>query len=61
MAHNEKFQDFKTDEQELNQILSKYDLDEQLEQIFNQIDARFNSLEVKYQSLTNTRKFLKEK
>lgn len=61
MAHNEKFQNFKTDEQELNQILSKYDLDEQLEQIFNQIDARFNSLEVKYQSLTNTRKFLKEK
>lgn len=55
---NEQFQEAKTDDQELEQELSKYDLDEQLEIQFNSIDSRFRRLEVKYQSLLNTRRFL---
>ncbi len=53
-----QFQDARTDPNELDEVLDKYDLDEVLEQEFNAIDAQFQRLEISYQSLLNTRKFL---
>jgi hypothetical protein len=50
--------DFKTDENELEEFLSKYDLDESLEAEFNALDARFRELQISYQTLLNTRRFL---
>jgi hypothetical protein len=50
--------DFKTDENELEEVLTKYDLDESLEAEFNVIDARFRELQISYQTLLNTRRFL---
>ncbi|AVH68580.1 hypothetical protein [Nostoc sp. 'Peltigera membranacea cyanobiont' N6] len=55
---NSQIQDAKTDETELNKVLKKYDLDEQLSIEFSEIDKAFRQLEIKYQSLLNTRKFL---
>jgi hypothetical protein len=59
---NEQFEaqlnDFKTDENELEDVLSKYDLDEALEAEFNVLDARFRELQINYQTLLNTRRFL---
>jgi hypothetical protein len=59
---DEKFEaqleDFKTDENELEDVLSKYDLDEALEAEFNVLDARFRDLQISYQTLLNTRRFL---
>jgi hypothetical protein len=55
---NSQIQDAKTDETELKQVLKKYDLDEQLALEFSEIDKAFRQLEIKYQSLLNTRKFL---
>ncbi len=49
----------KTDESELEEVLDRYDLDEALETEFNAIDSEFRQLEVMYQSLLNTRRFLK--
>ena len=49
---------FKTDENELEDVLSKYDLDEALEAEFNVLDARFRELQISYQTLLNTRRFL---
>ncbi|MHC5771327.1 MAG: hypothetical protein ACYTXI_38350 [Nostoc sp.] len=54
---NSHIQDAKTDETELKQVLKKYDLDEQLALEFSEIDKAFRQLEIKYQSLLNTRKF----
>ncbi|HYX18979.1 MAG TPA: hypothetical protein VE944_32435 [Nostoc sp.] len=54
---NSHIQDAKTDETELNQVLRKYDLDEELALEFSDIDKAFRQLEIKYQSLLNTRKF----
>ncbi len=56
---NSQIQDAKTDETELNQVLKKYDLDEQLALEFSEIDKAFRQLEIKYQSLLNTRNFFK--
>jgi len=53
-----QLEDFKTDENELEDVLSKYDLDEALEAEFNVIDARFRELQISYQTLLNTRRFL---
>lgn len=53
-----QIEDAKTDENELNQVLKKYDLDEALAHEFNEIDKAFRQLEIKYQALLNTRKFL---
>jgi hypothetical protein len=53
-----QLEDFKTDENELEELLSKYDLDEALEAEFNVIDARFRELQISYQTLLNTRRFL---
>jgi hypothetical protein len=50
--------DFKTDEKELEEVLSKYDLDESLEAEFNVIEAHFQQLLISYQTLLNTRRFL---
>lgn len=55
---NRQIEDAKTDEKELNQVLRKYDLDEALALEFNEIDKAFRQLEIRYQSLINTRKFL---
>jgi hypothetical protein len=54
---NSQIQDAKTDEIELKQVLKKYDLDEELALEFSDIDKAFRQLEIKYQSLVNTRKF----
>jgi hypothetical protein len=54
---NSQIQDAKTDETELKQVLNKYDLDEELAIEFSEIDKVFRQLEIKYQSLLNTRKF----
>jgi hypothetical protein len=50
--------DFKTDENELEEVLRKYDLDEALEAEFNALDSRFRELQISYQTLLNTRRFL---
>jgi hypothetical protein len=50
--------DFKTDEKELEEVLSKYDLDEALEAEFNTIESHFQQLLIAYQTLLNTRRFL---
>ncbi len=50
--------DFKTDEKELEEVLSKYDLDEALEVEFNVIENHFQQLLIAYQTLLNTRRFL---
>lgn len=52
-----QIQSAKTDETELNLVLKKYDLDEELALKFSEIDKAFRQLEIKYQSLLNTRKF----
>ncbi len=50
--------DFKTDEKELEEVLSRYDLDDALEAEFNAIETRFQQLLIAYQTLLNTRRFL---
>lgn len=55
---NKKIQNLKTDEVELEEILEDYDLDQFLEDEFNAIDDAIKQLEIKYQSLMNTRRFL---
>ena len=54
-----RINDLKTDEDELNTVLDKHDLDASLEREFNDLDAEFHKLEIVYQSLINTRRFLK--
>ncbi len=49
----------KTDEAELEKVLDEYDLDQCLETEFNAISSEFHQLEIAYQSLLNTRRFLK--
>jgi hypothetical protein len=53
-----QLENFKTDENELEEVLSKYDLDDALETEFNVLDARFRELQISYQTLLNTRRFL---
>ncbi len=50
--------EFKTDEKELEEVLSRYDLDEALEAEFNVIEAHFQQLLIAYQTLLNTRRFM---
>lgn len=54
---NSQIQDAKTDEKELNQVLKKYDLDEELALELSEIDKAFHQLQIRYQSLVNRRKF----
>jgi hypothetical protein len=53
-----QIEDFKTDEDELAEVLDQYDLDEALATEFDTIDAQFRELQVLYTSLLNTRRFL---
>ncbi|HEY9652291.1 MAG TPA: hypothetical protein V6C95_16650 [Coleofasciculaceae cyanobacterium] len=55
---HDQFIDARTDEDELEEVLDQFDLDESLERRFNAIDERFTALQIKYQSLLNTRRFL---
>ena len=50
--------DRQTDEDELDEVLAKYDLDEALEAKFNDLENRFRNLQLHYQTLLNTRKYL---
>jgi len=50
--------DLQTDENELDKVLAKYDLDEALEAEFNDLENRFRNLQLHYQTLLNTRKYL---
>jgi len=53
-----QLEDLQTDEDELDEVLAKYDLDEALEEEFNDLENRFRSLQLHYQTLLNTRKYL---
>ena len=53
-----QIEDLKTDKQQLDKTLEKYDLDGLLESEFNAIDKAFKQLEIDYQSLKNVRKYL---
>ncbi len=53
-----QLQDLQTDENELDEVLAKYDLDEALEAEFNDLENRFRNLQLHYQTLLNTRKYL---
>ena len=53
-----QLQDLQTDEKELDEVLAKYDLDEALEAEFNNLENRFRNLQLAYQTLLNTRKYL---
>ncbi len=55
---SDQIDDLKTDEDELNEVINEYDLDESLEAEFDAIDAEFKELQILYTSLLNTRKFL---
>ena len=50
--------DLQTDETELDAVLAKYDLDEALEAQYNALENRFRDLQLAYQTLLNTRKYL---
>ncbi len=50
--------DLQTDEKELDEVLAKYDIDEALEAEFNDLENRFRNLQLHYQTLLNTRKYL---
>ena len=50
--------DLQTDENELEEVLAKYDLDEVLEAQYNALENRFRDLQLAYQTLLNTRKYL---
>lgn len=54
---HDQFIDARTDEDELEEVLDQFDLDESLERRLNDIDERFTALQIKYQSLLNTRRF----
>ncbi|MBW4549331.1 MAG: hypothetical protein KME25_33720 [Symplocastrum torsivum CPER-KK1] len=54
-----QIEEFKTDEDELAEVLDQYDLDEALATEFDTIDAQFRELQILYTSLLNTRRFLK--
>jgi phosphopantothenate synthetase len=57
---SEEFESFKTDEDELEEVVNEYDLDDSLEAEFDAIDAEFKELQIVYTSLLNTRKYLKD-
>jgi hypothetical protein len=50
--------DLQTDEGELDEVLAKYDLDESLEAQYNHLENRFRGLQLAYQTLLNTRRYL---
>ncbi len=50
--------DLQTDETELDEVLARYDLDDALEAQYNHLEDRFRNLQLTYQTLLNTRKYL---
>jgi hypothetical protein len=50
--------DLQTDENELDEVLAKYDLDEALEKQYHHLEEKFRSLQLTYQTLLNTRRYL---
>ncbi|HEY9893725.1 MAG TPA: hypothetical protein V6D37_18400 [Candidatus Sericytochromatia bacterium] len=50
--------DLQTDESELDEVLAKYDLNEALEAQYNALENRFRDLQLTYQTLLNTRRYL---
>jgi len=50
--------DLQTDESELDAVLAKYNLDEALEAQYNSLENRFRDLQLAYQTLLNTRRYL---
>ncbi|HEY9891308.1 MAG TPA: hypothetical protein V6D37_05810 [Candidatus Sericytochromatia bacterium] len=53
-----KLNDLQTDENELDEVLAKYDLDDALEAQYNLLEDKFRNLQLTYQTLLNTRKYL---
>ena len=51
-------EDIKTDENELDEVLARYDLDDALEAQYNHLEDRFRNLQLTYQTLLNTRRYL---
>ena len=51
-------EDLQTDETELEAVLAKYDLDEALEAQYNHLEDKFRNLQLTYQTLLNTRRYL---
>ena len=50
--------DLQTDEAELDEVLARYDLDDALEAQYNHLEDRFRNLQLSYQTLLNTRRYL---
>jgi hypothetical protein len=50
--------DLQTDEIELDQALARYDLDDALEAQYNHLEDEFRNLQLTYQTLLNTRRYL---
>jgi hypothetical protein len=50
--------DLQTDENELDEVLARYDLDEALEAQYNYLEDKFRNLQLSYQTLLNTRRYL---
>lgn len=55
---NTHLEDIKTDETELDEVLVRYDLDDALELQYNALENRFRDLQLTYQTLLNTRRYL---
>jgi hypothetical protein len=53
-----QLENLKTDETELDEVLAKYDLDDSLEAQYNHLEDKFRHLQLCYQTLLNTRKYL---
>jgi hypothetical protein len=53
-----QLEDIKTDENELDEVLARYDLDDALEAQYNHLEDRFRNLQLTYQTLLNTRRYL---
>ena len=55
---NSHLEDIKTDETELDEVLARYDLDDALEIQYNHLEDKFRNLQLIYQTLLNTRRYL---
>ena len=55
---NSHLEDIKTDETELDEVLARYDLDDALEAQYNHLEDKFRNLQLSYQTLLNTRRYL---
>ena len=56
----ERIEDYKTSTSELDEVLVEYDLDAGLEPEFDALCKALIQLEIKYQSLVNSRRYLKD-